>query len=170
MVYGNKKIYYFIPLLNLFFVGLLWINSLSYISRGPKWRVLLLLLILGVGVYVLFFFGWRSNNKYGVLGSVRGVAQTISYEIRIVLIIFQLFIFDIKFSRNIICTKFNGFILIFFFLSFLWVLTRVAETNRSPFDFSEGESELVSGFNVEYMGGLFTLIFLSEYRIIIFEL
>jgi len=129
-----------------------------------------LLVILGLGTYPLFLTGWSSNRKYGMIGSLRGIAQTISYDIRLALILISILllrscitIIDISFL-----VKAGLGLLIIPFLFFFWLLSCVAETNRTPFDFSEGESELVSGFNIEYGGVGFTLIFMAEYSIILF--
>jgi NADH-ubiquinone oxidoreductase chain 1 len=101
---------------------------------------------------------------------LRSIAQTISYEVALVLILirvlfilggFNLLLFEL-FQENI------WFIVLFFPIRIIWIISRLAETNRTPFDFAEGESELVSGFNVEYGGGGFALIFLAEYARILF--
>lgn len=105
-----------------------------------------------------------------MLGSLRGTAQTISYEVRIALIIlrmvftvgrYELFRFRIV-QSEVLLLLVGGLVYVLLYVSF------VAETNRSPFDFAEGESELVSGFNVEYGRGGFAILFLAEYGVIIF--
>lgn len=123
------------------------------------------LCVSSVRVYGVLLAGWSSNSKYALIGAVRGAAQTISYEVRFsLLLLFCIFIirtFDLE-----------GFYfpvaLIGFPLFCIFVARILAETNRAPFDLVEGESELVSGFNVEYGGPGFTLIFLAEYANIIF--
>merc|ERR1711868_292653 len=104
----------------------------------------------------------------GIVGSLRGIAQTISYDIRLSLILISvllirkcLTVFEVRFfvKRGLV-------FLVSPILFFFWLLSCVAETNRTPFDFSEGESELVSGFNIEYGSVGFVLIFLSEYIIL----
>jgi NADH-ubiquinone oxidoreductase chain 1 len=121
-------------------------------------------------VYTLMGRGWSSNRNYAIIGAIRGVAQTISYEVRIALIFLRLIFLLGCFNINIfnINQSFIWFIFLFYPLYFCWLTSRIAETNRTPFDFSEGESELVSGFNVEYGRGGFALLFLSEYGRIIF--
>jgi len=101
---------------------------------------------------------------------MRGVAQTISYEVRIALI-FLSFIFVINSYKFFMFGLYQSniwFIYLFFPLFLCWLASSLAETNRTPFDFAEGESELVSGFNIEYGRGGFALLFLAEYGRIIF--
>lgn len=111
--------------------------------------------------------GWASSSKYSILGSYRSVAQAISYEVNIFLIIFAMSFLVNNFSFSYFKLNKNIIILIVS-LFFLWLIICLAESNRTPFDFSEGESELVSGFNTEYNGGLFSLIFITEYGFILF--
>lgn len=114
--------------------------------------------------------GWSSNSNYALLGRIRSVAQVISYEVRLGLIllsflylIIRLNIFDfMKYQSGI------WFAFIALPLCMVWFVSSLAETNRTPFDFAEGESELVSGFNVEYRRGGFALIFMAEYSRILF--
>jgi len=113
--------------------------------------------------------GWASNSKYSLLGAIRGVAQTISYEVRIVLILLSPLI--LRITLNIVDLISLCHVPFFFLLSLRamrWFVRILAETNRSPFDFAEGESELVSGFNTEYSGGLFAFLFMAEYINILF--
>jgi len=121
-------------------------------------------------VYTLIGSGWASNSSYALLGSLRGVAQSISYEVRMLLIILRVVFLTGRYQ--IIDFKFNqmttAHIILASFIFFLLLVSFVAETNRSPFDFAEGESELVSGFNIEYGRGGFALLFLAEYSRIIF--
>jgi len=139
-------------------------------SLRMQFSSLLFLIVLSVRVYPLIIRGWRSNRKYAILGALRGVCQTISYELRLALIFFNILIivFRPSLRKFYLLNSFLSMLLIAPSLLFFWVLRAVAETNRTPFDFAEGESELVSGFNVEYSAGGFTLIFLAEYGIIIF--
>jgi len=114
--------------------------------------------------------GWSSNSSYALLGSLRGVAQSVSYEVRMLLIILRLVFLTGRYHlmnyqfRQL--SVFHGFIILLVVI--LLLVSFIAETNRSPFDFAEGESELVSGFNVEYGSGGFALLFLAEYSRIIF--
>lgn len=130
--------------------------------------LLLILLIIGLSVYPLLLSGWASNRTYALVGAIRGVAQTISYEIRLALILIRVFR-AVRGLRLGEIRRVNlwGMFCWFFFILIIWWITCLAETNRTPFDFSEGESELVSGFNVEYGAGGFALIFMAEYASIL---
>lgn len=105
-----------------------------------------------------------------MLGALRAVAQTISYEIRMALILLFSLCLGGSFNLGFIGghQAWVWFCFLFLPLGIVWFVTTLAETNRAPFDFAEGESELVSGFNVEYSGGTFALIFIAEYGNILF--
>lgn len=130
-----------------------------------SFSLLCVLIWMSLSVYALLAAGWGSNSKYSVLGGTRCIAQCISYEVclTILLLSFCLFVsfglFDLRVTWGCLLTLHLIFIL------FVVVL---AEANRSPFDFAEGESELVSGYNVEYSGPGFVILFLSEYLSILF--
>lgn len=121
-------------------------------------------------VYIFLIIRWSSNSNYSVLGIIRFISQMISYEVRIIIIIINLIFLINSFNLNdFYIYQIN--LKFFFFLFFLFILLLIrflAEINRSPFDFSEGESELVSGFNIEFRSLSFIFIFISEYIRIIF--
>lgn len=102
-----------------------------------------------------------------MLGGIRSSAQSVSYEISLSLIVFRIILFLKRFNYFYFI-KYSINLIIFFPLLVCWFLSCVAECNRAPFDFAEGESELVSGFNIEYGRVDFALIFIREYGIIIF--
>lgn len=162
----NLIIYLFSPVLSLILILIFWILIINIVL----YDFLGFLIISRIGVYVILGRGWSSNSKYSLLGSYRGVAQTISYEVSIsfILIGVLLFIKSFKIKELEEWQVKNIFLIGLFFLLIIWVVTVLAETNRTPFDFSEGESELVSGFNVEYGAGGFTLLFIAEYGNILF--
>jgi NADH-ubiquinone oxidoreductase chain 1 len=114
--------------------------------------------------------GWSSNSKYALIGALRFVAQTISYEVRLALILIVFVYFSLCYNLRDF-TLYQQYIW-FFFLIFPvgvgWMVRSLAEINRTPFDFAEGESELVSGFNVEFSSGGFAILFIAEYRRILF--
>lgn len=123
-----------------------------------------------IRVYFILFSGWSSNSNFSLLGRLRAVAQTISYEVCIIFFFLCYIFLIINFNLKIFFLYQEFFRLIYFnlLICFILIIIFLAETNRAPFDFAEGESELVSGFNIEYRRGGFALIFLAEYSIIIF--
>lgn len=166
---SNISIFIRAPILRLLLALLIWsLFPTFYPSNFFSFRILIFLCISALNVYSTLGAGWSSNSKYSLLGALRGIAQTISYEVRISLVLLGVLIFfsSYSFIRHI---SFNQIpILIIPLTFFLWFTTTLAETNRTPFDFAEGESELVSGFNTEYRRGSFAIIFIAEYaRIII---
>nr|YP_010933568.1 NADH dehydrogenase subunit 1 [Aegialites californicus]WKT09011.1 NADH dehydrogenase subunit 1 [Aegialites californicus] len=168
---ANLNIYYFSPLLNFMISLFLWVSMPFYsVFLSFNLSVLFFLSVSSLSVYTVMLAGWSSNSNYSLLGSLRSVAQTISYEVSLALILMS-FVFLIMGLNLLNFFKFQYYIWFLFFclpLSLMWVISSLAETNRTPFDFAEGESELVSGFNVEYSSGGFALIFLAEYASILF--
>nr|AXS66260.1 NADH dehydrogenase subunit 1 [Cucujoidea sp. 5 KM-2017] len=170
-IMSNLYIYYFSPIFNLLMALFLWM-SMPFFSYflSFKFSVLFFFAISSMSVYTVMMSGWSSNSNYSLLGSLRSVAQTISYEVSMFLILLSFLILFESLNIFYFCEfqKFLWLIFLTFPLSFMWVVSSLAETNRTPFDFAEGESELVSGFNVEYSSGGFALIFLAEYASILF--
>lgn len=168
--YGrNQYIFIFAPVLSLTLgLGVWYLYPRSFRNKFVSWGLLLFFCVTSLNVYGTILAGWSSNSKYAFLGALRAAAQTISYEVRILLLLlFRAFILSTCSWDQAESIKFPIiFLLIPMFL--VWFARTVAETNRAPFDFAEGESELVSGFNVEFGGGLFTLLFLAEYARILF--
>jgi len=168
---ANFNSYYFSPIFNLFLSLFLWI-CLPLVSFFFNFNlgILFFLACSSLRVYTIILAGWSSNSNYSLLGGLRSVAQTISYEVSLALILLS-FLFLILRLNLLDFKKIQIFIWILILrlpISFIWFVSRLAETNRTPFDFAEGESELVSGFNVEYRRGGFALIFLAEYSRILF--
>lgn len=168
---SNYLSYYISPIISLFLSLIIWLivpykSGYFIINLG----VLLILCCLRIGVYRVIIAGWSSNSNYSLLGGLRAIAQTISYEVRLCLFLIRYLIFIERFNLLdfYINQKYIWFILLFLPLSIIWFIIILAETHRAPFDFAEGESELVSGFNVEYRRGGFALIFLGEYASILF--
>nr|YP_009860934.1 NADH dehydrogenase subunit 1 [Bathyraja eatonii]QKI31867.1 NADH dehydrogenase subunit 1 [Bathyraja eatonii] len=127
--------------------------------------LLFILAISSLTVYTILGSGWASNSKYALMGALRAVAQTISYEVTLGLILLSLVIMTGSFTLHTFnFTQETIWLLIPAWpLAMMWYISTLAETNRTPFDLTEGESELVSGFNIEYAGGPFALFFLAEY-------
>nr|AML26373.1 NADH dehydrogenase subunit 1 [Staphylinidae sp. BMNH 1274633] len=168
---SNYYLYYFSPVLNLFLSLSLWLSfpMMSYLFNF-NYGVLFFLSVSSLGVYSMMIAGWSSNSNYALLGCMRSIAQTISYEVSLFLILlsFLFMILSLNFMELYIYQMNVWFMFMLLPLAMVLVVSMLAETNRTPFDFAEGESELVSGFNVEYSGAGFALIFLAEYSSILF--
>jgi len=162
----NMVIYYFVPLISLVLIFIYWVvlysSSISFLSLD----VLFVILISRFSVYVILGAGWSSNSKFAIIGAYRGVAQTISYEVSFSFLFLNLLVI-LNFFVLCVIKAYYFFVLIGVVFLF-WVMVLLAETNRTPFDFAEGESELVSGFNVEYGASLFAFLFMAEYGNILF--
>lgn len=161
----EKAYYFLIPFISILIIRFLritiWFYRVSIILNNS---IIFILLVSSFVVYVLFILGWRRENVYGVLGGLRSSSQIIAYEI---IIFFLIILVVIYYSRwNVL--NYNFSIIFILDLFVIWLLILLVETNRSPYDFAEGESELVSGYNIEYMGVLFAYIFIAEYGILIF--
>nr|ALO77155.1 NADH deshydrogenase subunit 1 [Anaspis sp. ANA02] len=168
---SNLNIYYFSPIFNLVFSLFLWMSMPFFsIFLNFELSILFFLGVSSLGVYTVMMAGWSSNSSYSLLGSLRSVAQTISYEVSLALIFisFIFLILSLNLMEFLYFQKNVWLIFLCLPLSFMWIISSLAETNRTPFDFAEGESELVSGFNIEYSSGGFALIFLAEYSSILF--
>nr|ABO14090.1 NADH dehydrogenase subunit 1 [Girardinus metallicus] len=131
--------------------------------------ILFILALSSLAVYSTLGSGWASNSKYALIGALRAVAQTISYEVSLGLILLSTILLAGGFTLQTFSTaqEQTWLLLPALPLAAMWFVSTLAETNRAPFDLTEGESELVSGFNVEYAGGPFALFFLAEYANII---
>nr|ASU93024.1 NADH dehydrogenase subunit 1 [Proechimys roberti] len=126
---------------------------------------LFILATSSLAVYSILWSGWASNSKYALFGALRAVAQTISYEVTLAIILLSTLLLNGTFTLSTLMTTQKNIWLILptWPLAMMWFVSTLAETNRAPFDLTEGESELVSGFNVEYAGGPFALFFMAEY-------
>lgn len=166
----HQIIYFLRPVITLIVSLLLW---LSFPSRLGSYEITLsivfIICCLSISVFPILGAGYSSNSKYSVLGRLRTVAQTISYEVRFAFIILRVIILKFSFNFQSFLTQFRyPVIIISPILAIMWFISALAETSRTPFDFAEGESELVSGFNTEYAARGFVLFFLAEYRSILF--
>nr|UMB50608.1 NADH dehydrogenase subunit 1 [Chrysichthys auratus] len=154
------------PVLALTLALMLWApmpipNPVTDLNLG----MLFVLALSSLAVYSILGSGWASNSKYALIGALRAVAQTISYEVSLGLILLSIILFTGGFTLQMFSTtqETTWLLLPAWPLATMWYISTLAETNRAPFDLTEGESELVSGFNVEYAGGPFALFFLAEY-------
>nr|AEB40785.1 NADH dehydrogenase subunit 1 [Gobius niger] len=154
------------PMLALTLALTLWAPiPLPYPVLDLNLSILFILALSSLAVYSILGSGWASNSKYALIGALRAVAQTISYEVSLGLILLSIIIFSGGFTLQTFSVTQEAIWLLLpaWPLAAMWYISTLAETNRAPFDLTEGESELVSGFNVEYAGGPFALFFLAEY-------
>nr|YP_009743809.1 NADH dehydrogenase subunit 1 [Ambulyx dohertyi]QIE12559.1 NADH dehydrogenase subunit 1 [Ambulyx dohertyi] len=169
--FSNYYCYYFSPVMSFILSLFIWMLIPYYFNMiSFNLGILFFLCCTSMGVYTVMIAGWSSNSNYSLLGGLRAVAQTISYEVSMALILMSSIILIMDFNLMMFYF-FQKMIWMLFFmipLSLMWISSMLAETNRTPFDFAEGESELVSGFNIEYSSGGFALIFLAEYSSILF--
>nr|WIF29498.1 NADH dehydrogenase subunit 1 [Echinosorex gymnura] len=167
---SSNTLFIMAPILALTLALSMWIpipmpQSLLNLNLG----LLFLLAMSSLSVYSILWSGWASNSKYALIGALRAVAQTISYEVTLAIILLTILLFSGSFSLLSLIITQESMWLIFpsWPMAMMWYISTLAETNRAPFDLTEGESELVSGFNVEYAAGPFALFFLAEYANII---
>nr|CAH59773.1 NADH dehydrogenase subunit 1 [Adscita mannii] len=169
--FSNYLSYYFSPIMSFLLSLMIWMMIPYYFNMiSFNLGMLFCFCCTSLGVYTVMVAGWSSNSNYALLGGLRAVAQTISYEVSLALIMMSsiMFIMDFNLMKFNMYQDFIWFIFLMFPIGLCWLSSSLAETNRTPFDFSEGESELVSGFNIEYSSGGFALIFLAEYSSILF--
>ncbi len=126
--------------------------------------VLYLFAISSLGVYGVLMAGWASNSKYAFLGALRSAAQMVSYEVSMgfVIVTVLLCVGSLNLSDIVMAQKGMWFVIPLFPMAVIFFISALAETNRLPFDLPEAEAELVAGYNVEYSGMGFALLFLGE--------
>lgn len=166
---ANKFLFVLAPFLTLYFSFVGWavipFSTKSFVAN-INIGVLYILIVSSFGVYGILLSGWSSNSKYAFLASIRSVAQAISYEVSIVLIILPVVLLSSTLNLiNVVLIQQETIWFCFplFPLSIIFFISILAETNRTPYDLAEAEAELVAGYNVEYSGILFAAFFLGEY-------
>nr|UOK09693.1 NADH dehydrogenase subunit 1 [Hoolock leuconedys] len=167
---STATLYTIAPTLALTIALLLWTplpmpNPLINLNLG----LLFILTTSSLTVYSILWSGWASNSNYALIGALRAVAQTISYEVTLAIILLSVLLMNGSFNLSTLITTQEHIWLLLptWPLAMMWFVSTLAETNRTPFDLTEGESELVSGFNTEYAAGPFALFFMAEYVSII---
>ena len=168
---ANKGIFLTAPMLMLVPSLLVWaVIPLSefFIISNINAGLLFILALTSLSVYGVILAGWASNSKYAFLGSMRSAAQIIAYEIAMGFALVGVLMLSGSLNLQAIIQEQSGSILNWFWiplfpLFLIYFIAGVAETNRAPFDVSEGESEIVAGFHVEYSGMAFAMFFLAEY-------
>lgn len=162
---SNKFTYNVSPCLALVLSLFIWLTMPTlYFTFIINYSLVIFFCIGSIIVFAVLLSGWSSNSKYSLIGSLRSVAQSISYEsvFSTLLVLFIVLIVSFSIRSSVTMSSIS----LLFFVP-IWVICTLAETHRAPFDFSESESELVSGFNTEYSGAYFAFIFLSEYTILL---
>ncbi|MDP2839023.1 MAG: NADH-quinone oxidoreductase subunit NuoH [Syntrophales bacterium] len=164
----DKPLYYlapmiiFVPVL-VSFIVIPFSASLQVMDINVG--ILVILAFSSLSVFSILMAGWGSNNKYALIGAIRSIAQNIAYEIPLLLALLPVIMMTNSFSLKTIVEAQNGlWFVVYQPLAFLiYFIAAVAETNRTPFDLPEAESELVAGYHTEYSGMRFALFFLAEY-------
>ena len=170
--HANLFIYIMAPILSLTLAFVAW-GVIPYgegiVLSDLGIGILYIFAVSSISVYAVLMSGWSSNSKYAFLGAIRAAAQMISYEVSIGLIIISvvLCVGSLNLTEIVLAQKNIWFFFPLFPAAMMFFVSALAETNRVPFDLTEGESELVSGFNVEYSSMSFALFFLAEYANII---
>nr|YP_009177995.1 NADH dehydrogenase subunit 1 [Notophthalmus perstriatus]AJW75286.1 NADH dehydrogenase subunit 1 [Notophthalmus perstriatus] len=163
---SSQTLFLLMPTMALALALMIWIPlPMPFMLSNLNLGVLFLLALSSLAVYTILGSGWSSNSKYALIGALRAVAQTISYEVTLGLILLCLILMAGGFTLMNFNTSQEPlwFLIPAWPMAAMWFISTLAETNRAPFDLTEGESELVSGFNVEYAGSPFALFFLAEY-------
>nr|UHA56317.1 NADH dehydrogenase subunit 1 [Humbertium sp. MNHN JL090] len=169
IISSNGILFFVGPFLSIFILFLLWsIFPFFFFSNIFFFGFVVFFCLSSLNVYSVLSSGWGSNSKYSMLGAFRGVAQVVSYEIILIFVAFFPLCSQGSYNMFSFLEETYAYGLWFFVFFLLWVVSCIGETNRSPFDFAEGESELVSGFNTEYGALEFAFLFLGEYGQIVF--
>ena len=165
---ANRVLFLLAPMLTFALAIIAW----AVIPVNDGWAIakinvgiLYLFAISSLGVYGIIIAGWASNSKYAFLGAMRSAAQMVSYEVSIgfVMVSVLLCVGSLNLNDIVLAQRNVWFCLPLFPMFVVFFISALAETNRSPFDLPEGESEIVAGFFVEYSSMAFALFFLGEY-------
>ncbi|BAI72779.1 NADH dehydrogenase I chain H [Azospirillum sp. B510] len=165
---ANRVVFYVAPMLTMFLALVAWaVIPFDYgmVISNINVGVLYLFAISSLGVYGIVMAGWASNSRYAFLGGLRSAAQMVSYEVSMGLILVTVLLCtgSLNLTAIVKAQETVWFAIPLFPMFIMFFISALAETNRSPFDLPEGESELVAGFMVEYSSGPFVLFFLGEY-------
>ena len=164
----DKPLYYVAPMLIFIPVLVSFIVipfDASLVVKDINVGILVILAFSSLSMFSILMAGWGSNNKYALMGAIRSIAQNIAYEIPLLLALLPIIMMTNSFSLKTIVEAQQGLWFVFYQpLAFcIYFIAGVAETNRTPFDLPEAESELVAGYHTEYSGMRFALFFLAEY-------
>ncbi|TWA89872.1 NADH dehydrogenase subunit H [Azospirillum brasilense] len=165
---ANRVVFYLAPMLTFFLALVAWaVIPFDYgmVLADINVGILYLFAISSLGVYGIVMAGWASNSRYAFLGALRSAAQMVSYEVSMGLVIISvlLCVGSLNLTKIVQAQETIWFAIPLLPMFVIFFISALAETNRSPFDLPEGESELVAGFMVEYSSAPFALFFLGEY-------
>lgn len=165
---ANRVLFVIAPMMTFILALIAWAVipvQAGWVLSDINVGVLYLFAISSLGVYGIIIAGWSSNSKYSFLGALRSAAQMVSYEVSIGLVIITvlLCVGSLNLSRIVEAQKTIWFAIPLLPMFVIYFISALAETNRSPFDLPEGESELVGGYFTEYSAMTFALFFLGEY-------
>jgi NADH-quinone oxidoreductase subunit H len=165
---ANRALFLMAPMLTFTLAMLAWAVvpvADGWVGADINVGILYLFAISSLGVYGIIIAGWASNSKYAFLGALRSAAQMVSYEVSMgfVLVTVLLCVGSLNLSDIVKAQQHIWFCIPLFPMFIIFFISALAETNRSPFDLPEGESEIVAGFFVEYSSMSFGLFFLGEY-------
>lgn len=164
----NRPVFIMAPILLMSLALVAW----AVIPLQAKWviadinvGVLYLFAVSSLGVYGVIMAGWASNSKYAFLGGMRSASQMVSYEVSMGLVIVTVILCtgSMNLSEIVMADRPWWMVALLFPMLVVFLVSILAETNRTPFDLPEGESELSGGFMVEYSSMTFALFFLGEY-------
>ena len=166
--WSNKAVFIVAPMLTFMLSLVAWAVipfDAGLVLADINVGILYLFAISSLGVYGILMAGWASNSRYAFLGGLRSAAQMVSYEVSIgfVMITVLLTVGSLNLSDIVMANRPFWLDLVLFPMFIIFVVSILAETNRTPFDLPEGESELCGGYNVEYSSMTFALFFLGEY-------
>nr|AAW69404.1 NADH dehydrogenase subunit 1 [Crassostrea virginica] len=165
-----KIIFLLVPCVSLFLCFVGWqIFPSSSLSSSSSNDLLFFLVVSSLNAHVAIMSGWSSTSKYAGVGGVRGFAQIISYEICMSIILVVVVFFSLGMSYCALSeTGWSVWWCLYCLpVALMWLTVCLAEANRAPFDLVEAESELVSGFNIEFSAGSFAALFIAEYGMIL---
>ena len=165
---ANKGVFLLAPLVTCVLALAAWAVipvASGWVISDINVGILYIFAISSLGVYGVIMAGWASNSKYPFLAALRSAAQMVSYEVSIgfVIVSVLLCVGSLNLSTVVLAQRHVWFVLPLFPMFVVFFVSCLAETNRSPFDLVEGESELVAGFFVEYSAMTFALFYLGEY-------
>jgi len=165
---ADRKLHFLAPVI----VFIPTILIMSFLPFGDKMAVMdlragifFVVALMALSSLPVFMAGWASHNKYSLLGAMRSISQTVSYEIPLIFSLLGVVMITGSFNlQDIVSAQENVWFVVLQPLAFLiFFISSIAETNRAPFDLPEGESELTAGIYTEYSGMKWALFFLAEY-------